>query len=839
MSQENDFREYLEKYGERLIDNGYTIVPIQPGKKAPGFDGWQKARASKEQIREWVNHGHRQSGIGVLTKNTPAIDLDIRDEGLSRMFADRARALIGKMPMRIGRAPKALLLARTDTPFRKMRSGKWQDPQWCEEHQIEILGDGQQFVAYAIHPDTGKPYTWPEDDGPRHTRAADLPTVAIEQIQTLLDEFDSECESRGYKLIKRGRRNGQTEDADNPWVEDAAPIDITTDDLRVRLLLVNNPEDYDTWLNVGMALYHQYDGEATGLELWHEWAETADNYDADALDRRWEDFAICGKSRAPVTARTILKLAKEAVTNTAAALALKLHEAFRTAKDIPEWEKARETVQESEIDGLTRSAIATTAKERRDALTGAKTSLVEIKKALAYRPTRKERIPKWAEPWVYDASDDRFFNTETKIATTKQGFDAMHDRYAMTRKDVLDGRTTPSSSASELSLIAYKIPVVSGRRYTPGRDAIFHEIEGMFANTYPEHEIPKIPEKASPKDKINCKRVRQHIAHLFAKEKEQRLFLDWLAWIVQNEGKRLNWATVVQGVEGDGKSFWAMLMRAVLGPSNVRMLNGNRLGGDFTDYLVGQIFTTIEEVLIRGQNKFDILNLIKPFVTNRVIEVHPKGKASYNAINTTNYFMTTNYKDAIPIEESSRRFLVLFSQWQSRERLAEFKRENPDYYTNLYAAIEESAGAIRKMLMNHEIDEEFNPYGDAPMTEARAYMVRQAKPEFIQILDDVIAESERPDISYRLLNVTELAATFNTMGYDFPSPKTMTSMLQRDGYEFLGKVRLTPESKQRFWSKSASDFTHMTEKGSWTDAEKIRKIVSRATEPPSEYDDDL
>lgn len=828
MTKEKDFRGYLERYGERLIDNGYTIVPIQPGKKAPGFDGWQNARATKEQVREWLSHGHRQSGLGILTKNTPAIDLDIRDEDLSNMFAERAKELIGDMPVRVGSAPKALLLARTDSPFRKMRSGKWQDPEWCEMHQIEILGDGQQFVAFAIHPDTGKPYVWTEDESPLNVRAADLPTVSVEQLQELLDEFDAECKARGFELVKAGRRNTYAHDEDNPWLEDAAPVDITTDDLRVRLLLVNNPEDYDTWLQVGMALYHQYDGDEVGLALWHEWAETADNYDADALDRRWDDFGIQGKNRAPVTARTILKLAKEAVTNTTAALALKLHEAFRTAKDLLEWEKAREMAQGAEIDGLARSSLATTAKERRDALTGSKTSLTEIKKALAYRPTRKERIPGWAEPWVYDASDDRFFNTATKIATTKQGFDAMHDRYAMTKKDILDGRSTPSSSASDLALITYKIPVVAGRRYLPGRDAIFHEVDGMFANTYPEHEIPTIPEKLSPKDKINWKRVKAHVAHLFPKERDQRYVLDTLAWIVQNEGKRLNWALLIQGVEGDGKSFFAMLMRAVLGPSNVRMLNSSQLGSSFTDYLVGQVFTAIEEVRIKGKDKFDILNFIKPFITNLVIEVHPKGKAAYNAINTTNYFMTTNFKDAIPIDEGSRRFLVLFSQWQDRAKLAKFKEDNPDYYSNLYATIEESAGAIRHMLMQHEISDDFDPYGDAPMTEARAYMIRQAKPEFIQILDDIIADSDRPDISRELLNVTELGAIFNTLGYEFPTPKTLASMLQRDGYENLGRITVSQDSKARFWSKTASEFSYESPSGMTVNVEKIRKLLTES-----------
>ena len=57
----------LAHLGSRLIDNGYSIVPIAVGKKAPGFDGWSKVRSTKPQLDEWITSGHRQSGAGILT----------------------------------------------------------------------------------------------------------------------------------------------------------------------------------------------------------------------------------------------------------------------------------------------------------------------------------------------------------------------------------------------------------------------------------------------------------------------------------------------------------------------------------------------------------------------------------------------------------------------------------------------------------------------------------------------------------------------------------------------------------------------------------------------------
>ena len=62
---------YLKSHGEKLIDNGYNIVPIEPGKKAPGFDGWQKTRASQVQLNKWLESGREHHGVGIITAHTP------------------------------------------------------------------------------------------------------------------------------------------------------------------------------------------------------------------------------------------------------------------------------------------------------------------------------------------------------------------------------------------------------------------------------------------------------------------------------------------------------------------------------------------------------------------------------------------------------------------------------------------------------------------------------------------------------------------------------------------------------------------------------------------------
>jgi hypothetical protein len=834
-----------------LIDNGYSIIPIAVGKKAPGFDNWSSAKSTKAQLQEWIESGHRYSGVGILTKRTPTVDIDVRNEEIALEAEAKAREIFGDGPVRIGMAPKRLMMFRTDSPFRKMRSTKYQD-EWGDLHQIEILCDGQQFVAYHTHPDTGKPYVWPAEKldqdgstiaegGPLTIRQTELIDITVEQCQAFIDWFEKRAaQETDWKIVKKRRDPGAAEvDLDNPFMEDTNIVDITEEELRARLMMVPNPDDYDTWVQVGMALHHQFDGADEGMDLWNEWSETADNYDRDALERRWKDFDIDGKKRAPITARFILRLSKEAAAETTAALTMKLRDGFANAKDITDWNKARDAAREAEIDGLSRAALASLAKDRLDIITASKTPLSEVKKAIAYQPAKGEKTPGWAETWVYDTSDDRFFDTKRKISTTQQGFNAMYDRKALTKKDVLDGRSSPTNTAAALALNQFKITVVNGRRYEPGADPIFHRADGIFANTYPEHEIPELPDELLPRDKKAIRRVKDHVRHLLVNPGERRILVDWLSWIVQNPGKHVNWAILLQGVEGDGKSFFGFLMRAVMGVSNVQMLNAHILESPFTDWVVGQCLTCIEEVrLIKATNKFELLNRIKPFITNRIIEVHPKGKPTYDAMNTTSYLLFSNYRDALPLDDDGRRYCVLFSQWQRKDKLDEFKRENPDYYEKLYATIEECAPALRKWLLEHEQADDFRPLADAPTTEAKKYMIRQAQPEFIQNLFDIIAEGSEPLITNELLDMSRLTEVLMDRDFDVPGNKAIGSMLSRYRFESLGRVKVDG-SVRTFYTKDPERWQTLDELGDpVVDTTRVRAYVQEA-KAKMEDDDEL
>src|SRR5262249_14213480 len=139
----------------KLRSNGFHPIPVDG--KAPRMNGWQqKFSTTEDEIRKWP-----PTNTGVLARDTPGLDIDIKIEAAAKAAEEKAREYLeehGNIHVRFGLAPKRLIPLRTDEPFKKLsRSFKAPDGS---EHKIEFLGKGQQYVVHGIHPDTNKPYKW-------------------------------------------------------------------------------------------------------------------------------------------------------------------------------------------------------------------------------------------------------------------------------------------------------------------------------------------------------------------------------------------------------------------------------------------------------------------------------------------------------------------------------------------------------------------------------------------------------------------------------------------------------------------------------------------------------
>ena len=297
---------FMGDFGPMLIENGYNIIPVSKGTKRPAIANWSKIKSTPELIESW----DADASIGITTGEVVAIDIDCYDKHVTNAVVKYCNKNIGKGIVRIGKAPKALLLFRTDTPMKKSVSAQFTDTAG-NVNAIEILGKGQQLVAYGIHPDTQEEYRWPKAC-PFTIGVSDLPSINLEQISLLFKEFDHIAPSNWQR--KSTISEPSTANAANDNVLSIEhmrpPTGLSAKDLAKHLAKMD-AEPYDEWLLVGQALHHEFQASQAGLDQWIKWSENAFSYDGDdALKSRWESFSTL-RDDAVVTMRTVIATAKQ------------------------------------------------------------------------------------------------------------------------------------------------------------------------------------------------------------------------------------------------------------------------------------------------------------------------------------------------------------------------------------------------------------------------------------------------------------------------------------------------------------------------------------------------
>lgn len=265
-----------------LVRNGYAPVPIKPGTKRPDLLSWSKIEIDERTVEDWKSTGRGGHGVGLRCDLTPGIDLDISDESVLGDLLDWCDAALGVTCRRTGRPPRVLLPYRCDAPFPKISSAKYESPDG-NTHQIEILGKGNQFVAFAIHPDTNKPYAW-EGGDPLRIPAVDLPTLTPEMGWALIAHFESIVPAT-WKLVSRASAPSTAEHKGNPKK--------TADLRRLRSafeVIPNEDRDWSSWKEKFMLALWSAVGEqkAEGFAIIDEWSSKHPKYDPERTLAEWE-----------------------------------------------------------------------------------------------------------------------------------------------------------------------------------------------------------------------------------------------------------------------------------------------------------------------------------------------------------------------------------------------------------------------------------------------------------------------------------------------------------------------------------------------------------------------
>ena len=207
-----------------LLRAGYAPIPLF-GKVPPaygknnarkGLGRWQTlGDVSDEQIEMWAQTWPDAINTGVLTRLTPALDLDLLNGDAAAAAEDYVRERFeegGYVLTRIGRAPKRAILFRTQEPFAKIVANLVAPNGSAEK--IEFLADGQQVACFGIHPETQRPYSW-HKSAPGEIAREDLPYIREAEASALVDGLaEMLVADFGYvRAAERPRRKKSSADA--------------------------------------------------------------------------------------------------------------------------------------------------------------------------------------------------------------------------------------------------------------------------------------------------------------------------------------------------------------------------------------------------------------------------------------------------------------------------------------------------------------------------------------------------------------------------------------------------------------------------------------------------
>lgn len=294
----------MQSFGVPLVKLGYDIVPIPEYSKRPDGE-WDRSSVPVTTLAmavAWASNGKARYGSGVVCGTWPhfvaGVDGDIYHKRVADDIQTWLELRAGYAPVRVGQAPKRLLVYRMDGPRAKRKSAQYKDADG-NINAIEILGAGQQFVAFGLHPVTRKEYYY--TDGPDLTQVPpeQLEILSDDDVTALFDYFEQLAEAQGWERVANRTGGGSVKKSsvapktfedlpDNTPIPE--PFGLSKNAIASILINLDPDMSYDDWVQVLMGVHHETGGTEDGFEAVDEWSSKGAKYDADTMRKQWDSL---------------------------------------------------------------------------------------------------------------------------------------------------------------------------------------------------------------------------------------------------------------------------------------------------------------------------------------------------------------------------------------------------------------------------------------------------------------------------------------------------------------------------------------------------------------------
>lgn len=384
--------------------------------------------------------------------------------------------------------------------------------------------------------------------------------------------------------------------------------------------------------------------------------------------------------------------------------------------------------------------------------------------------------------WVYIESTKTFINLQTMRQLTVEAFNMTHA--------ALLSAYDPAAAGKKPNAALYLMKDHAGRAvhntmYLPtmwNGNPIF-EIDGIrYLNTYNDIWTPKTDDSWHQHDAWQI--CEQHLRNILPND--WREVLMFMAHNVQFPGKKILWAPIIVGIQGDGKTVLAKMMAAAMGAKNTKVVGLQATRSEFNSWAEGSCLAVFEEIRAPGHSRHDFMNKLKELITNDVIDVVAKGRDGRNVVNTQNYMALSNFRDALAIDEHDRRWGVFFTKFKDRSEV--ISTFDHDYWSRLNDyAIKGFPSVLRGWLMSIDLSS-FDRNAGPKMTEAKIAMAKNSMNEHTQSVQEAIEIGGR-GVSREIVSTRCLSTLLGDLERTSINTSRMSSALQTLKYKNAGIVK--------------------------------------------------
>lgn len=203
-------------------------------------------------------------------------------------------------------------------------------------------------------------------------------------------------------------------------------------------------------------------------------------------------------------------------------------------------------------------------------------------------------------------------------------------------------------------------------------------------------------------------RFMDFLRKLLPDERDRAILIAYLAAVVQHPGVKFQWAPVLQGCEGNGKTLVFSTLLYAVGKQYTHQPRAEQITEKFNAYLEGKVFILIEEIHMEGRR--EVLDTLKPLITNVDVELRGMQQDQRMVENRANFGFCTNFKNAVVKSRNDRRYAIFYTAQQEVDDLARDGMTG-DYFPSMYRWLREQGGyaAIANWLKTYAIPDELNP----------------------------------------------------------------------------------------------------------------------------------